>query len=125
MHEHEARIVQCYLYLHALTNACDSTNERLLILPPPHPPLSSFDHPSSTITYPSHLYLSDIPLPTLIAPTITTPLLLDERDVDQDDDVVYLTTRTTLHATPSMPHASLHPLTHSIPNFDLCAKFPP
>ena len=94
-------------------------------LPPPRTPLSTFDVPSSTITYPSHLYLSDISMPALIAPPSTTTLLLDERDIDQDDDVVYLATHTFLHATPSQSHSSLHTPTHSIPNFDLCAKFPP
>ena len=94
-------------------------------LPPPRTPLSTFDVPSSTITYPSHLYLSDISMPALIAPPSTTPLLLDERDIDQDDDVVYLATHTLLHTTPSQSHTSLHTPTHSIPNFDLCAKFPP
>ena len=94
-------------------------------LPPPHTPLSSFDLPTSSITYPSHLYLSDIPMPTLIALPLPATLLLDNRDADQDDDVIYLATRTTLHSTPSLPYTPLHHSTHSTPKFDLCAKFPP
>jgi len=94
-------------------------------LPSPHTPLSSFDHPLSTITYSSHFYLSDIPMPVLIAPSCVIPLSLDERETDQDGDVVYLTTSTLLHAAPSQAHTLLHTPSHSMPNFDLCAKFPP
>ena len=77
------------------------------------------------ITHPLHRYLSDIPMPPLISPPLSITLLPDEQDIDQDDDVIYLATHTTLHAAPSPPHTSLNNPTHHIPNFDLCAKFPP
>jgi hypothetical protein len=93
-------------------------------LPPPRTTLSAFDHPISIITYPPHHYLSDIPMPALTALPISFPLL-DEGDLVQGDEVVYLATRTHLHVPHSLASVPSRTSSHSMPNFDLCAKFPP
>jgi len=96
-------------------------------LPSPHIPLTVYDLPLNSLNQLSHLYLSDIPMPSLIAAPSTTPsfLTLDAGHHDQDDDVVYLTTHSThaqfIHSTGYPTPVSFH----SLPNFDLCAKFPP
>ena len=111
-------------HMHALRNQLAHALLTYTI-PPPCSPLQTFDLPTSAITYSSHLYLSDIPMPALTLPVCRPTLQLDETDAEQDDEVVYLATRTSLHFTSSLSHASHNTLLHPIPNFDLCAKFPP
>ena len=92
---------------------------------PPRTPLTAYDHPIANINYTSHYYLSDIPMPVLTAPTTSSFPILDEGDLDQGDDVVYLATHSTHNAPYPLPCAPHRVSPHPMPNFDLCAKFPP
>ena len=95
-------------------------------LPSPHMCLTAYDLPIATINSTSHHYLSDIPMPApLVPPPSSFPSILDEGDLDQGDDVVYLATHTTYHAPRFPQRISCLSLPHPLPNFDLCAKFPP
>ena len=94
-------------------------------LPSPHTRLTAYDLPITTINSTSHYYLSDVPMPAPIAPPSSSYPILDEGDLDQGDDVVYLATHTTSHTPRSPQLASCLSFPHPMPNFDLCAKFPP
>ena len=94
-------------------------------LPSPHTRLTAYDLPITTINSTSHYYLSDVPMPVPIAPPPSSYPILDEGDLDQGDDVVYLATHTTSHTPRSPQLASCLSFPHPMPNFDLCAKFPP
>ena len=94
-------------------------------LPSPYMRLTAYDLPLATVNHTSHHFLSDIPMPASIAPPPTSFPILDEGDLDQGGDVVYLATYTTSHAPRLTQCTPFLPSTHFEPNFDLCAKFPP
>ena len=94
-------------------------------LPSPQLRLTAYDLPIATVNYTSHHYLSDVPMPVSITPSLSSFPILDEGNLDKDDDVIYLATYTTPHS----PYPSQRALSLSSPhpkhNFELCAKFPP